>query len=776
MNDKNQNLKRDLAGVALFAAGAFLSVVVGLCYWQGASASDYAGVTIVDKELIRLFGRPACLVLGVVACALGYRMFLLGQSRNLLRSFLIGGVCLAFGTSILMGALNPDYGGVFGQLIGTWASTNLTKFVGLPLGVICVFVPVWFAWLRPSDGAGEQGVGELAPTADRSTEASSGVTAEEAAELIPRRPLPVVKTEAGATTRLATAATRPLDPQHKAPVPTGAKPLDTHDDPPQHAHPSQAPALPQRAAADLPVLGVAVVEDLVDAGIAQEPAGKRSVVVQPADELEEVGPAVPLTVAASHPLAPTPAPTPAPSSAAAARTEPQPPAKAEGAANAVSKPLANSPIAPPSWEQPGDLAIDDIPVDAYGTPMTLVEELRRDSTVRAASAKEDALEEAARDTGIDDEDLDAEIAGEETPRFEVAAQAAVASEDAEVDEDEEEELAEERFELAIEVDEDEDEADDDAEDAEVAPIAAVAAPQAAPALFDDEELEEEASDDEELATPAIAAAVHEDEDEDEEEDDDEADDESVDTAVAAAVDEADDDEAEEDAEGDDAEEKAEEDADEALRREAPLFAAPRAAKAEVAHDEEAADSDDEDGDDELAEEPSSGLDAEEAPAVAAKARDEDELDASDEDDADERHADEDEDEDDARERNEAPAAPAVVAEEREVVLAPRPAPVAPAVRAAAAVEPEAPARELAPELAPEMTEEDELVYKSGVLFLERQRVAVSLLQREFSLDFEQATHVLDRLQAAGLIGPYLGGQRRDILLTLDQWRSRAVAR
>lgn len=79
-------------------------------------------------------------------------------------------------------------------------------------------------------------------------------------------------------------------------------------------------------------------------------------------------------------------------------------------------------------------------------------------------------------------------------------------------------------------------------------------------------------------------------------------------------------------------------------------------------------------------------------------------------------------------------------------------------------------------LAPELSEEDELVYKAGILFLERQRVAVSMLQREFGLDFEQATRVLDRLQAAGLIGPYLGGQRRDILLTLDQWRSRAVAR
>ncbi len=66
----------------------------------------------------------------------------------------------------------------------------------------------------------------------------------------------------------------------------------------------------------------------------------------------------------------------------------------------------------------------------------------------------------------------------------------------------------------------------------------------------------------------------------------------------------------------------------------------------------------------------------------------------------------------------------------------------------------------------------DLVYRAGVLFLERGRVAVSLLQREFRLDFKQATALLDRLQQAGLIGPYLGGQRRDILLSLEEWRER----
>lgn len=67
---------------------------------------------------------------------------------------------------------------------------------------------------------------------------------------------------------------------------------------------------------------------------------------------------------------------------------------------------------------------------------------------------------------------------------------------------------------------------------------------------------------------------------------------------------------------------------------------------------------------------------------------------------------------------------------------------------------------------------DDLVYRAGLLFLERGRVAVSMLQREFGLDFKAATELLDQLQKAGLIGPYLGGQRRDILLTRDEWAQR----
>lgn len=62
-----------------------------------------------------------------------------------------------------------------------------------------------------------------------------------------------------------------------------------------------------------------------------------------------------------------------------------------------------------------------------------------------------------------------------------------------------------------------------------------------------------------------------------------------------------------------------------------------------------------------------------------------------------------------------------------------------------------------------------LVYEAGCAILEQKRVAVSMLERRFGVDFDQACRVLDELQQAGLIGPYMGGRTRDILLTREQW-------
>ena len=100
----------------------------------------------------------------------------------------------------------------------------------------------------------------------------------------------------------------------------------------------------------------------------------------------------------------------------------------------------------------------------------------------------------------------------------------------------------------------------------------------------------------------------------------------------------------------------------------------------------------------------------------------------------------------------APAAPAVPAM-KEVVLKPAPPP----------------RPEPSVALVAEAEGWSKLVYDAGCAILEQKRVAVSMLERSFGIDFDQACRVLDELQQAGLIGPYMGGRTRDILLTREQW-------
>ncbi|HIL52550.1 MAG TPA: hypothetical protein EYG30_09890 [Planctomycetes bacterium] len=59
--------------------------------------------------------------------------------------------------------------------------------------------------------------------------------------------------------------------------------------------------------------------------------------------------------------------------------------------------------------------------------------------------------------------------------------------------------------------------------------------------------------------------------------------------------------------------------------------------------------------------------------------------------------------------------------------------------------------------------------KAAKLILTEDRVAVSMLQREFGLDFQESCGVLDELQALGFIGPFVEGTSRDILMTSEQW-------
>ena len=80
-----------------------------------------------------------------------------------------------------------------------------------------------------------------------------------------------------------------------------------------------------------------------------------------------------------------------------------------------------------------------------------------------------------------------------------------------------------------------------------------------------------------------------------------------------------------------------------------------------------------------------------------------------------------------------------------------------------------------PTTTPDEGVEGSLLQRAGCLFLQEGRVAVSMLQRSFDLDFQAACDLLDDLQEEGLIGPYKGGQQRDILLTLEEWQARTPA-
>ncbi|MFM7282423.1 MAG: DNA translocase FtsK [Planctomycetia bacterium] len=114
--------------------------------------------------------------------------------------------------------------------------------------------------------------------------------------------------------------------------------------------------------------------------------------------------------------------------------------------------------------------------------------------------------------------------------------------------------------------------------------------------------------------------------------------------------------------------------------------------------------------------------------------------------------------------------PAVAAPQAELESEPEPEPEPEMVLQPQAVSQERALK--APAIDPERAR---LLREIGCLFVDNGRVAVSMLQRKYSMEFDDACKVLDELQDLGLIGPYLGGQRRDILLSREQWLEKVGA-
>jgi hypothetical protein len=743
MDERRFDVKRDGLGILLIALGLFPAALIVYALIKSSSADTGP----VARAWIRFMGVVPSLVLTGGILFLGTRLFLFDRGHGLARH-VAGFAGLALALSIALGAFSTTAGGTIGDATGGLVSATVHPAAGGLFGLIAIGLALWFPWLRGRVPA-RTSASLDAPPQPLEHEEDAGVSAEEAAALIPDEDFHRV-VDGGRKQSTVTAVRSapppspyPEDVRLKGQIPAGARPLT----PPTDARtPSESAAQPSSVyrwtagRTNVPVDGAG--EDLAGTDAPEvvfdaEAVGDGTPIREyelprdsereltnegePARELDEQddlalaretrGSALAIEGTASELIA---------ADDRSAVNEPNALEVGRGVdRGATAEPSIALPR--PSWEQSNLFTgeVDDLPVDAYGTPLTLVEALRRargadasgpDAAENVPAETEFAAElEAGVEDGTELGDMRASSEGElgavlavehdadevdEDLEFEAIGDAAGGEDDDDVEFEDDENVANDEHDAALEVHEDalvtdlapheisadsDDEDEPDADDAE-----------------DDDEGSEDDDDDEEDG-----------DDEDEDEDDDAADEEDdddddlddaeldrrADAAQLPAIDER-------ELELEPAMEKSE-----ASSR--GKSAAPVASEGPLV---------------ELMEQRSTRRDdATTKPSTRSRAP--------------------------AAERTERPERT-----EREVVLAPHAAP------------PEKTIKSL-----PVQPEHVELLREVGCLFVERGRVAVSMLQRQYGMDFDRACEVLDELQTLGLIGPYLGGQRRDILLTREQW-------
>jgi hypothetical protein len=673
MSERKFELDRDGLGLLLFALGLFPSVLIVKAMQSSTPLDHVTGDGPIASTWIGALGTLPSLAFTVAVAFLGGRLFLAGKRDGIARNAL-GMALTSLGFAAFLGAFSPTAGGRVGEATGGLVSSKSHVVVGALFGLVALALPIWFMWFRKerepriaTDPDSEGG-------RTRVDEPDDGVSAEEAAALVPDDFDRAI--DAGRT-QLATRPTRsasptspyPEDVRLKGEIPAGARPLERAHDAEEEPQSADQPSSVYRwTAARAGELTLGAGEDL-----AVEREAEHVFEAQPIGEREEVA------------LEPD-----------ATRTEAIAPAFElnDDAVDAVDEVEATTSAAPPepiahlprpSWEQPSMFEEGEEPVDAYGTPRVLIDALRRDDGVEGAAPAEGSGSALQRDDGLEDELEFEAVATRDDDAAEVADEL---DDDAETGEalDADAEISDERDEDAGDELDDETDEDDD---------------------VDEEDSLEDAAADEELDEPLPSADV--------ELERVERDVESApahDAGIAVPGDEL-------------AEEH------EPI---SPVESAPREAKSKSAPAKSGSRS--------RAREPQADL---EGPLVELMDKREDGESAE-------------------------PAALPIASEppastrpmtarsgesvtgEREIVLQPR-----------------AVSREKAIKSQPVLGERTQLLRDAGCLFVDRGRVAVSMLQRQYGMDFDEACKVLDELQDLGLIGPYLGGQHRDILLTRDQW-------
>ncbi|WP_188540757.1 FtsK/SpoIIIE family DNA translocase [Paenibacillus segetis] len=86
---------------------------------------------------------------------------------------------------------------------------------------------------------------------------------------------------------------------------------------------------------------------------------------------------------------------------------------------------------------------------------------------------------------------------------------------------------------------------------------------------------------------------------------------------------------------------------------------------------------------------------------------------------------------------------------------------------------------LVPEVDEEVQQEEEVMdelYDQAVqIILEAKQASVSLLQRRMRVGYTRAARLIDSMEARGIVGPYEGSKPREVLISIDQYKSGRIS-
>lgn len=697
---------RDAAlALSLAAGGGLLILLAVKTLSSGGLPESDKPLAVLARAMIGNFGLVPGLLAGLAMAGAGTWMFLTERYEGVVRH-LLGALCTVAGLAVLLGALSPEAGGRFGAFFGGGASSILTTGGGAVFGVIVLLAPVWLFWFRERVDFASMLKSAPRSTAD-SDAGDTGVSVAEAEALAPV----MVSTASAGKPAPELSNPYPEDVRLKGALPAGTTPLDAHGqvltaDAPDDLSDSFADSTYDSSVHRWTPARHEPADESADEDLAAAGTVAPDDLDDFDDELGEVRPFEPVGDAAD--------PFAEHRYAVADEEEEDEEELVEEAAledETIVAVSTNGAVKLPESYQP--------PRPSWETDLD-EEDVIEPVPVAVAEALEELtaedLEEELATVYAEDEDDDEYVLDDE-------------------DDDEDDEDDDDSYDDDDDEEEDDDEIDVDDDD-------------------DYSEATEELEDELEVTHAALAS---EDEDEGEDEDEEEYEEEEDELEETLAEDDSESEEeeaeyeeeeeeleetfAEDDSESDEDEEEYEEEEDEEDAEELEEAYAADASEADEEDEEEYEEEDEEEFEETLAEDDSELDEDDSAPLeleTAAAAAGEVQMDLFD-------------DPKPAKSSKPAPARSAAPARdsgenEPEVVL-----------------EPQAAAGDGARKVSAQMLTD------AGNLFLQENRVAVSMLQKRFALDFGESCVILDELQELGLIGPFVDGAPRDILMSSEAW-------